>query len=36
WAGACIERLAQRKQLNGYLDGSFRPENHLTARSMPS
>jgi hypothetical protein len=30
WAGACIDRLAQRKQLNGYPDSSFRPENRLT------
>ncbi|NJM58190.1 MAG: S-layer homology domain-containing protein [Synechococcales cyanobacterium RU_4_20] len=36
WAGTCIEHLAQRKQLNGYPDGRFRPENRLTARSMPS
>lgn len=30
WAGPCIDRLAQLKQLNGYPDGTFRPEAKLT------
>lgn len=30
WANACIERLAAERKLNGYPDGSFRPENPVT------
>jgi hypothetical protein len=30
WAGPCIDRLAQLQQLNGYPDGTFRPEAKLT------
>ncbi|BAU06763.1 glycoside hydrolase family 10 protein [Fischerella sp. NIES-3754] len=30
WARAFIEALAQRKILNGYLNGTFRPDNSVT------
>jgi S-layer homology domain/WG containing repeat len=30
WAKDCIVRLVARKQINGYPDGSFRPEQRLT------
>lgn len=30
WAKDCISRLAARKQMNGYPDGRFRPEQRLT------
>ncbi|MBE9067631.1 WG repeat-containing protein [Leptolyngbya cf. ectocarpi LEGE 11479] len=30
WAKGCIERLAADNKLNGYPDGSFRPQNSLT------
>jgi WG containing repeat/S-layer homology domain len=30
WAKDCITRLADRKQMKGYPDGSFRPEQRLT------
>lgn len=30
WANACVERLAAENRLNGYPDGSFRPNNQLT------
>ncbi len=30
WATPCIERLAAENRLNGYPDGSFRPDRQLT------
>ncbi|MEM7064730.1 MAG: WG repeat-containing protein [Cyanobacteria bacterium P01_B01_bin.77] len=30
WINACVERLASENRLNGYPDGSFRPNNQLT------
>ncbi|MGD1857658.1 MAG: WG repeat-containing protein [Leptolyngbyaceae cyanobacterium] len=30
WGNSCIERLATENRLNGYPDGSFRPNNRLT------
>ena len=30
WAGEAIERLTDSKVINGYEDGTFRPENNVT------
>ncbi len=30
WSNACVNRLAQRNQVSGYPDHSFRPENLIT------